>query len=140
MSIHSLALRERVVRAIEKKRGNIDEIADLFEVSRSSGWRWLRLRQETGKVEARPRGGGKASTVVLDRIRALPLWKRNRRGGPLKSLQHITGSCPSLEGFIARAFNGPALDVGMSSKKNVPSRQSTTDLRFAKRDSDSRHG
>jgi len=50
MCIHSLALRERVVRAIEKKRGNIDEIADLFEVSHSSGWRWLRLKQETGKV------------------------------------------------------------------------------------------
>ena len=78
MSVHFLALRERVVRAIEKKRGNIDEIADLFEVSRSSGWRWLRLKQETGKVEARPRGGGEASTVDLDRIQALVEEKPER--------------------------------------------------------------
>ena len=79
MSVHFLALRERVVRAIEKKRGNIDEIADLFEVSRSSGWRWLRLKQETGKVEPRPRGRGKMSTVVLDRIQAFVEEKPERR-------------------------------------------------------------
>ena len=138
MSVHSLALRDRVVRAIEKKRGNIDEIADLFEVSRSSVRRWLRLKQETGKIEPRLCGGGKASTVDLDRIRALVEEKPERRSFEVAAAH--SRFVPKSRRVHRSSIQRASARCGYVLKKNVPGRQSTTDLRFAKRDSDSRHG
>jgi len=68
MSVHPPALRERVVRTVETGRPSVEELADLFEVGRSSVLRWLQLKRETGTLEIRPRGGGNVSTVDLDTV------------------------------------------------------------------------
>jgi len=68
MSVHPPALRERVVRAVETGRASVEELADLFEVSRSSVLRWLQLKREIGTVEPRPRGSGNVSTGDLDTV------------------------------------------------------------------------
>jgi transposase len=54
----SLDLRERIVRVYQEEEATQQEVADRFQVSVSSVKRFLRVCRKTGKVEARPPGGG----------------------------------------------------------------------------------
>ena len=55
MSVHPPVFREQVVRSVETGRASVEEVADLFEVSRSSVLGRLQLKRETGTVNPRPR-------------------------------------------------------------------------------------
>jgi transposase len=57
---YSMDLRERVVAACDAREGNRGEIAARFSVSVSWIRSLLRRRRETGSVDPRPRGGGRA--------------------------------------------------------------------------------
>lgn len=58
-----VALRERAVRAYESGEGSYVDIAERFAVSRRALQRWEKLKQETGSVAPRERGGGRFSPV-----------------------------------------------------------------------------
>lgn len=60
-------LRERVLRAYD---GGLkqDEVAEQFDISRTTLVQWLRLRRETGDVEPLPRGGGMPAKVDAARL------------------------------------------------------------------------
>ena len=57
-SPYDLALRERVVRALERG-ANVDEVAERFEVGVATVGRWRRRRREQGHLDptARPARG-----------------------------------------------------------------------------------
>jgi transposase len=57
-------LRARVVSAYHNGEGTQRELAVRFCVDRSSVMRWLKLKQETGALQARPRGGARHERKV----------------------------------------------------------------------------
>ena len=59
---YSLDLRERVVRAVEAG-ASCREAAATFEIGVSSAIRWVSLKEETGAVAPRPRGGKSRSPL-----------------------------------------------------------------------------
>ena len=67
---YSRELRERVVRAYE---GGLTqhEVAEQFEIGRTTLVKWLRLRRETGDIEPRPHGGGvpaKVDSALMEQV------------------------------------------------------------------------
>lgn len=63
-------LRERVLRAYDRGLKQ-DEVAEQFDISRTTLVQWLRLRRETGDIEPLPRGGGmpaKVDSAVLEQV------------------------------------------------------------------------
>jgi transposase len=74
METYSLDLRERAVRAYDRKKGTQEEIARLFGVSVPWIKKLLRQRRETGSIAPKPHGGGwtpKFSGEVLQRLKRL---------------------------------------------------------------------
>ena len=91
---YPVELRERVLRACD---GGLTqaEVAEQFEISRTTLVQWLRQQRETGGIEPRPHGGGMPAKVdpeVLEqvltdlpdgtRVELTALYNRKvRRGG-----------------------------------------------------------
>lgn len=68
----SLDLRQRIVQAYEDEEGSQAELARRFMVSESTVERLVRLKRETGSVEAKPHAGGTACRISeADRERLL---------------------------------------------------------------------
>jgi putative transposase len=63
MKPYPLELRQRIVEAVDKQIGTIDEIASIFNVHSSYVYKLLRQRRETGDLAPLLHGGG-ASTKL----------------------------------------------------------------------------
>jgi transposase len=60
---YSLDLRERVIRAVDESPLTIDEIAQQFNVSERTIYKWLAQRKESGTLAPKPHAGGRACSV-----------------------------------------------------------------------------
>ena len=58
MKPYPLELRQRIVEAVDKQIGTIDEIASIFTVHSSYVYKLLRQRREMGHLAPLPHGGG----------------------------------------------------------------------------------
>lgn len=58
MKPYPLELRQRIVEAVDKQIGTIDEIAGIFTVHSSYVYKLLRQRREMGHLAPLPHGGG----------------------------------------------------------------------------------
>jgi transposase len=58
MKPYPLELRQRIVEAVDKKIGTIDEIACIFTVHSSYVYKLLRQRRQMGHLTPLPHGGG----------------------------------------------------------------------------------
>jgi len=64
MRAYSLDLREKIIHAYETKVGSIREIAEIFQVNKSTVQALLNRKRETGSLEPAPARGGKQSQLV----------------------------------------------------------------------------
>ncbi len=124
MSGYPIALRVRVVAALEKGDRTYDQIAEDFGIGRASVVRWGRLKRETGSVEPRPRGGGNFSQVCLDRLRDLVEQEPDRTSFELTVSYNkpVSRSERVHRSSIQRALTR----LGYVYKKNARVRQSRT--------------
>jgi transposase len=60
---YSLDLRERVIRAVDESPLTIAEIAQQFNVSERTIYKWLAQRKESGTLAPKPHAGGRARSV-----------------------------------------------------------------------------
>lgn len=60
---YSADLRERVIRAVDQSTLTIEEIAEQFQVSERTIYKWLALRKQTGTLAPKPHAGGRALSV-----------------------------------------------------------------------------
>ncbi|MFY0574966.1 transposase [Cystobacter fuscus] len=60
---YSVDLRERAVAAYRRGGRTMEEVAAEFSVSAKTLSHWLKLEDETGSLEPRPRGGGNFSAL-----------------------------------------------------------------------------
>lgn len=60
---YSVDLRERAVAAYRRGGRTMEEVAAEFSVSAKTLSHWLKLEDETGRLEPRPRGGGNFSAL-----------------------------------------------------------------------------
>ncbi len=63
MKPYPLELRQRIVEAVDKQIGTIDEIASIFNVHSSYVYKLLRQRRETGDLASLPHGGGASAKL-----------------------------------------------------------------------------
>jgi len=68
---YPVELRERAVLAYESGDGSYAEVAAVFKVGVASLNRWVALYRKTGRVTARPKGGGTRSTISASEIEAI---------------------------------------------------------------------
>ena len=61
-----IELRERAVRAYENGEGSYAVIAERFQISMRSLFRWVARFRETGSVTPYPKGGGNFSKVDIE--------------------------------------------------------------------------
>ena len=76
---YSVDLRERAVAAYRRGGRTMEEVAAEFSVCAKTLAHWLKLEDETGGLEPRPRGGGNFSAIqgevletLKDQVRIRP--------------------------------------------------------------------
>jgi transposase len=68
---YPIELRERVLRAVERREGSINEVAVLFRVSPGFIFKLLRQKKATGSVALKPHGGGHRPTLGAAQLKEL---------------------------------------------------------------------
>ena len=71
MKPYPLELRQRIVDAVDRQLGTINEIAENFDMTERCLYQWLALRRETGTVAPRPHGGGAKAKLDAPRLQKL---------------------------------------------------------------------
>ena len=66
MKPYPLELRQRIVEAVDKQIGTIDEIASIFNVHSSYVYKLLRQRRETSDLAPLPHGGGASAKLEAE--------------------------------------------------------------------------
>ena len=66
MKPYPLELRQRIVEAVDKQIGTIDEIASIFNVHSSYVYKLLRQRRETNDLAPLPHGGGASAKLEAE--------------------------------------------------------------------------
>jgi len=108
MRAFSIDLRERIVFAYENGEGTLDEIAELFAVSRRSVARLLQQKRESGSLEPRPHGGGCPKALDEAKRKLLRRQVAQRSDATLVELQaylqtqaqtqvHVSTVCRALQ-------------------------------------------
>jgi transposase len=91
MNPYSMDLRERVVESYELGHGTQSEVAQNFDVSRSSVQKWLRKSREDGSVAAAPHGGGRPATFSGRNLEKLAKLVKDDPDATLEELLHKSG-------------------------------------------------
>jgi transposase len=71
MKAYPLELRQRIVNAVDRQLGTIQQIAQMFSVTERYVYKLLALRRQTFDLTPRPHGGG--AMAKLDKLRLLKL-------------------------------------------------------------------
>jgi transposase len=97
MRAYSTDLRERVVAACDAGGATREQIAARFSVSIAWIRKLIRRRRETGSIEPRPRGGGRAPAFDDEAARRLREAVRADDDATLEELARAAGvsCCPS---------------------------------------------
>ena len=106
---YPVELRQRVVSAYASGEQTFDSVARRFSVGIATVTRWAKMRQVTGDVSPRSRGGGTPSIIASDEVddlvrqlrdpTAMELtvhFNRNRRG---KARIHVSSMKRALRRF-----------------------------------------
>jgi transposase len=91
MKPYSIDLRERVLRAYDRKAGSREKVAALFGVSLSFVRNILRLRRENGSVAPKPHGGGRAYAFDAEKQEELRALLKKDPDLTLEELRVQTG-------------------------------------------------
>jgi transposase len=129
MRAYSPDLRERIVSAVERGKGSLRELADLFAVSLSCIVRLLRRYRASGSVLPKPHAGGPCPLLDADACQRLRDLVREQPDATLAELQARLGIACSLS-TLCRALQR----LGLSrKKKTLHADQQDTDAVQAKR-------
>ena len=121
MKAYSIDLRQRVVAACDAREGTREQIAARFSVSVAWIRKLIRQRRETGSIEPRPHGGGRAPAVDGPASARLRQAVRDDDDATLEELARSSGvpCCPSA---VHRAL----VRLGITRKKSPGGRPSRT--------------
>jgi transposase len=121
MRAYSMDLRERVVAACDARDGTREQIAERFSVSVAWARRLLQRRRETGSLEPKPRGGGRAPAFDDEAAGRLREAVGADSDATLAELARVAGvsCCPSA---VHRAL----ARLGITRKKSRGGRPSRT--------------
>jgi transposase len=121
MNAYSMDLRERVVSACEAGDATREQIAARFSVSVPWIRKLLRRRRETGSIEPKPRGGGRAPAFDGEAAARLRAAVRDDDDATLEELARAAGvSC------CASAVHRALARLGITRKKSRGGRPSRT--------------
>lgn len=138
---YSMDLRERAVAAYERDEGSLVEVAATYEVSDRTLSDWVRLKEQTGSVKPRPRGGGRLSPirgkvleVLLGLVRELPDSTAQEHYEALVQRTQVATSRSAVVRALSRAgysykksaSRPPSRTARASSASGRPSRSSRT--------------
>src|SRR5882672_8513149 len=112
MSAYSTDLRERILSAVERRKGSLRELADLFLVSLSTIVRLLRRHRVSGSLLPKPHAGGPCPLLDADAEQRLRDLVREQPDATLAELQERLGIPCSLS-TLCRALQR----LGLSRKK-----------------------
>lgn len=112
MSAYSTDLRERILSAVDRGKGSLRELADLFLVSLSTIVRLLRRHRATGSLLPKPHAGGPCPRLDADASQRLRDLVRAQPDATLAELQDRLGIPCSLS-TLCRALQR----LGLSRKK-----------------------
>ncbi len=121
MNAYSMDLRQRVVSACDAGDATREQIAARFSVSVPWIRKLLRRRRETGSIEPRPRGGGRAPAFDGEAAARLREAVRADDDATLRELAEAAGvSC------CASAVHRALARLGITRKKSRGGRPSRT--------------
>ena len=121
MKAYSTDLRERVVAACDARDGTREQIAARFSVSPSWVRKVLRQRRDTGSIEPRPHGGGRAPAFDEQAAARLRQAVRADDDATLEELGRAAGVASS-----AAAVYRTLARLGITRKKSRGGRPSRT--------------
>ncbi len=114
MRPYSSDLRERIISAVERGKGSLRELADLFLVSLSSIVRLLRRYRASGSLLPKPHAGGPCPLLDTDACQRLRDLVREQPDATLAELQERLGIPCSLS-TLCRTLQR----LGLSRKKKT---------------------
>lgn len=117
MKAYSLDLRHRVVEAVDRGEGTLEEVAVLFGVGLTFIKKMLHQRRETGNLRPRPHGGGKPPSLKQKHLRSLRAAIKRDNDATLEELcDHLTDTAQVA---VSTATVSRALSrLGLSRKKS----------------------
>ena len=111
-------LRERVIRAWQRKDATWEQLADLFDIGRATVDRWICRFRRTGSAEALPHGGGQTHRIPAE---SLPVLKALVDEKPDRTLAELASWYAARTGVkVSTATVGRGLKrLGYSRKKRA---------------------
>lgn len=114
---YSVDLREKLIAVWQKRKLNVEELAELFDVGTATVKRWQRLYRETGAVKPKPHGGGRKLVIsetqleiVQQLVQSHPDWTEEEFHAEL---------CNKHDFAVSRSSVGRAIrKLGYSVKKS----------------------
>jgi transposase len=85
---YPIELRERVVRAVERREGTIERVAKLFMVGTTFIYKLFRQKEETGSIAPKPHGGGIKPMLDAPKLESLRQLVEEQPDATLEELQH----------------------------------------------------
>jgi transposase len=123
-------LRERIVEAVDNHEGSRRAIARRFQVDVSCITRLLQLRRQTGSLQPRPHGGGKAPALDQDGLERLRGLVQERPDATLEQLRQYL----DLSGSIMIVWRGlEKLDITRKKKDRHADEQDRPDVQKKRR-------
>jgi transposase len=121
MRAYSTDLRERVLVACDRRDGTREQVAARFSVSVAWIRKLVRRRRETGSVDPKPRGGGRAPAFDAEASRRL---REAVRFDPDATLQELARAADVS--CCASAVHRALVRLGVTRKKSRGGRPSRT--------------
>ena len=96
METYSMDLRERVIRAYDRKVGTQEQIAKLRGLSARWIKKLLKRRRETGSIAPKPHGGGWTPKFCGEKLEQLKSWVEQDPDATLQELLDRSGVQASI--------------------------------------------
>jgi transposase len=119
MKAYPIELRQRIVDAVDRQFGTIEQIAKIFEVTERYIYQLLALRRETGALSPRPHGGGAKAKLDGRRLQKLAELSAAQPDATLRELRERLNRRQRTKLSISTVFRG--LNKLDQTQKKVPS-------------------
>jgi transposase len=118
MKPYPLELRQRIVEAVDKKIGTIDEIARIFAVHSSYVYKLLRQRRQMGHLAPLPHGGGARAKLETEQRLVLANLAAAQPDATLEELSQLIQKKKQVKVSISTVWRW--LDELALARKKVP--------------------
>ena len=118
-----LALRERIVGAVDQQTHTIAERADLFQVTERYIYKLLKLRRDTGNLTPLPHRGGTAPRLDEAKLLQLAHFVAQFPDATLKELQALVQRHCHVHVCLTTIWSA-LRKLALTVKKNPPRRRS----------------